>query len=122
MPADALSQLQASVTKTAAFDGATFDLRNGTPLRGLVARVRYSAAATSAGAGAATFKIQESDDDSAWRDLVSFDALTLGTTAIAGLLFETFVTRSRYVRLVLAAISGTDATVTYESAIVAGRP
>lgn len=122
MPADALSQLQALVTKTAAFDGASVDLKVGTPLRGLVARVRYSAAATSSGAGAATFKIQESDDNSAWRDLVTFDALTLGTSAIAGILVETFVTRARYVRLSLSAISGTGATVDYLGEIMAGRP
>lgn len=122
MPADALSQLQAAVTKTAAFDGASVDLKVGTPHRGLVVRIRYSAANTSAGAGAATFQVEESDNGSTWRDLVTFDPLTLGTAAIAGMLVETVVTRSRYIRVVLSAISGTDATVTYEAEVMAGRP
>lgn len=122
MPADANLAFQASVTKTAAFDGAALDLKVGTPRRGLKARVIYSAAATSAGAGAATFKIQESDDGVTFRDLVTFDALTLGTTAISGLLFEGFETSARYVRLSLAALTGTGATITYQGDILPARP
>jgi hypothetical protein len=122
MATDANLVLQTSVTKTAAFDGAGVDLKVGTPRRGLKARVRYSAASTSSGSGAATFKIQESDDNSAWRDLTTFDALTLSTTAASGLLFESFETSARYVRLSLAAISGTGATVTYDGDIMLARP
>ena len=76
----------------------------------------------SSGSGAATFKIQESDDASTWRDLTTFDALTLSTTAASGLLTESFETSARYVRLSLAAISGTGATATYDGDIMLARP
>lgn len=122
MPADNNVILQAEVTRTTTLNGNTVDLKTGTPRRGLKARIIYSAANTSAGAGAATFKIQESDNDSTWRDLVTFDPLVLGTAAIEGLLFEGFETSARYVRLALSAISGTDATITYQGDILPARP
>jgi Bbp16-like protein len=122
MPADSNLILQAAVTKIATFNGATVDLKAGTPPRGLVARVIYSAAATSAGAGAVTFKIQESANDSTWVDLVTFDPLVLSTTAIAAEVFERVSTRKRYVRLIVSAISGTDATVTYQGDLVPAQP
>jgi hypothetical protein len=122
MPADANLVLQASVTKTATFDGTGLDLKAGTPPRGLVARIIYSAASTSSGAGAVTFQIEESDDNSTFNDLVTFDSLVLSTTAIASEIFERVSTRKRYVRLVVSAISGTGATVTYQGDLVPAQP
>lgn len=122
MAADANLVLQASVTKTATFDGTGVDLKAGTPPRGLVARIIYSAASTSAGAGAVTFQVEESADNSTWNDLVTFDDLTLSTTAISGEIFERVSTRKRYVRLVVSAISGTNATITYQGDLVPAQP
>ncbi len=122
MPADNNSILQASTTKTAAFDGAAFDLKTGTPRRGLFARIIYSAAATSSGGGSATFQMQDSDDGVTFAPISQARAIVLGTTAANGVLHIPFETSRRYVRLSLSAISGTGATITYESDIQLGRP
>lgn len=122
MPADSNLTLQASVTKTATFDGTGLDLKAGTPPRGLVARIIYSAASTSSGSGSVTFQIEESDDNSTFNDLVTFDAITLSTTAAASEIFERVSTRKRYVRLVISAISGTGATITYQGDLVPAQP
>lgn len=122
MATDAKLVLQSSVTKIGTFDGAGVDLKTGTPVYGLVARIIFSAANTSAGAGAVTFQIQESNDDATYNALVTFDGLVLSTTAIAGEVFEGFRTEKRYVRLSITAISGTNATVTYQGDISLSRP
>lgn len=65
--------------------------------------------ATSAGAGAATIKIQvRNSEDADWKDLGTI-TLTLSTTTSG----DGFVTSAawRYVRANVTAISGTDATV-----------
>jgi len=122
MATDAKLVLQASVTKTATFDGTGVDLSVGTPTRGLVARIIYSAASTSAGAGTVVFQIQESADNSTWNALVTFDTVVLSTTAAAGEVFEGFRTEKRYVRLSITAITGTTATITYQGDISLSRP
>ncbi len=124
MPADALSVLQASVTKTSTFNSTGFDLKTGTPTYGLVARIIYTAAATSAGAGSLTFRITESSDNTTFTGIfqTTESTVTLSTTAVAGEVFIPFRTSKRYVRLELSAISGTDATVTYQAAIVPSIP
>jgi hypothetical protein len=126
MAYDALLALQAAaVTKTAAFDSAAVDLKSGgTGHQGLVARIVYSAAATSAGAGAIQFDIEHSDDDSTYYILRAGadEALTLSTTAQAGEIWLPFKTTKRYVRLALQAISGTDATITYRADIGLSSP
>ena len=122
---DALQVLQASTTKTATFNSTGVNIGGSpSPTRALVARVRYSAASTSSGAGAATFRVTESDDDSSYGGAHQSPeaALTLSTTAIAGVLHIPFVTKKKYVRLELSAISGTGATVTYESDIQPAQP
>jgi hypothetical protein len=64
---------------------------------------------TSAGAGAATIKIQVSNDNSNWLDL-GVISLTLGTSATS----DGFASDAPwfYVRANVTAISGTDASVT----------
>lgn len=121
MPADANLVLQASATKTATFNGTALDLKTGTPRRGLKARIKYSAANTSSGAGAVTFTVQHSDDNSTFTDCGDH-SLTLSTTAQAGVAFIPFETSKRYVRLAITAISGTGATVTYYSDVMLARP
>ena len=124
MATDALIAVQASVTKTGTFNSTGVDLKIGTPRRGYFIRVLYSAASTSAGAGAATFRITESDDNSTFTGIYSPTeaSLTLGTTAISGELFLPITTKHRYIRLELSAISGTGATVTYQGDLVLGFP
>jgi len=130
MPVDLQLALQSSVTKTAAFNGSGVTIPTGTPRYGLKARVVYSAASTTAGAGTAIFGIDISrDGGSTWYTEFQADTLTLGTTAIAG---ETFIpfevskltaaTNDLQIRLSLETITGTGATITYFGDIVIGRP
>lgn len=114
MASDANITLQASTTKTASFNSTGVDLKTGTPRRGLVARLRVTAA--SGTTPTLDGKIQESNDNSAWNDLCSFDQLT--TT---GIQYATFETEKRYVRLV-ATIAGTSPSFTYDCDVLLGRP
>lgn len=126
MALDAKLVMQASVTKTAAFDSTGVDLATRSPLFGniLWARVIYSATNTSSGAGALTFEVQESSDNSTFVKLtqVSESVITLSTTAQAGELFIPIVTNKRYVRLSLTSVSGTGATTTYQADLVMAKP
>jgi hypothetical protein len=71
---DALSALQASVTKTSSFDSTGVDLVNGTPLGGLPVRLLVTAA--SGTNPTLDVVIQHSDDDNTYTDLVTFDQVT----------------------------------------------
>src|SRR5579871_4667580 len=84
MAVDANLQLQASVTKTATFNGAGLTIATGTPRRGLRARVIYSAASTSSGTGSVTFGVDMSrDGGSTWNTIAQGEAIALSTTAVA---------------------------------------
>lgn len=126
MAADAKGALQASVTKTADFDGTAIDLSTRSPLFGNVlwARVLFSDAKTTAGAGAATFEVQASADNNTFVKIAqnADSVLTLSTTAQSGEIFIPIVTSKRYVRLSLTGVSGTGATVTYQGDLVMARP
>lgn len=126
MATDAKTVMQASVTKTAAFDSTGIDLKTRSPLFGNVlwCRVIYSAANTSSGAGALTFEVQASADDSTYVKIAQTaeSILTLSTTAQAGEIFIPIVTNKQYVRLSLTTVSGTGATVTYQADLVMARP
>ncbi|MEO6888599.1 MAG: hypothetical protein ABI324_06325 [Ktedonobacteraceae bacterium] len=129
MPTDALLQLQASTTKTATFQGTALILAAGTPRRGLKARVIYSAANTSAGAGSVTFGLDVSyDAGSTWNTDFQANAIVLSTTAASGELFIPFeisptsVANGCQIRLSVEAISGTGGTVTYVGDISLSRP
>ncbi len=109
---DALSVLQAQVTKTATFNGAGVLLSPaGTPLYNLVARVLYSAATNASGSNAVAFEVQHSDDNSTWFQLAvdAYDVVNLSPTAQAGEIFIPLRTARAYVRLV-ATFSGAGAT------------
>jgi hypothetical protein len=127
MPFDAAQVLQASTTKTASFNSTSISLRNpssttgtnkgGTPRRGLKAAVRVTAIS---GAPTVTFKIQHSDDNSAFTDLAtqldaSFSAST-GTTSIP------FETDKPWVRLVQTLSGGTSPSITYSADLSIVRP
>lgn len=122
MPADSNLALQASVTKTATFNGAAVDLKEGpAPHRTLWARVDYSAATNASGSNSVTFSIDHSENNSDWyaHSSGAADALALSTTAQAGTIYLPIATPKRYVRLtVTVAGAGSTPTVTYAGAIV----
>jgi hypothetical protein len=111
---DANAILQADVTKTATFTGTGLDLKTGTPRRGLKARLRVG----TVGGTSPTLdvKIQESDDNTTYNDLVVFDRLTA-----TGLGFETVETSKRYIRA-LATLGGTSPSFVYGIDLGIARP
>lgn len=128
MAADSLLALQASVTKTDSFNSTAVDLKTGTPPRGLVARIIYSAASAASGTDTVIFSIEHSSDNSTFYALASGakDTITLDTTSSApksGEIFIPFRTTLRYVRLVVtfSSASHTD-TITYQGDIVPVKP
>jgi hypothetical protein len=125
MAADSNLVLQASVTKTASFNSTGLDLKTGTPPRGLMARVIYSAASNASGSNTLVWSVEESDDNGTFyaNKSKAADVVTLSTTAQAGEVFLPFTTRKRYVRLVLTvAGAGASPTVTYQGDIVQSEP
>ncbi len=131
MPTDALQQLQASVTKTATFNGAALTLPGGTPRRGLKARVIYSAATNASGSNSVTFSLDVSyDAGSTWlSNLFQAPAIALSTTAQSGELFIPFdisptsVANGTQIRLSATfAGAGTGATITYQGDLSLSRP
>jgi hypothetical protein len=132
MPTDALIQLQASVTKTATFNGSALTLPGGTPRRGLKARVIYSAASNASGSNTVVFSIDVSrDGGSTWYPEFQADTITLSTTAQSGEIFIPFdvspssVGSTNGVQIRLTATvagGGSTPTITYGGEIVLGRP
>lgn len=85
MAADALLILQSLVTKTSSFNGAALTLPNGTPKRGIFARVIYKNAQNTSGSNTATFSIDISyDGGSSYSDLFKAPAIALTSTAKSG--------------------------------------
>src|SRR6266550_1235963 len=131
MPSDANVALQASVTKTATFNGAALILPGGTPRRGLNARIIYSAAQQASGSGVWTFSIDFCYDGVPTTWNVDFVAppITLTASAQSGEIFIPFsisptsVANGTQIRLT-ATLSGspTTPTITYRGDLVAGRP
>lgn len=126
MPTDANLAVQASVTKTATFNGAAVDLTTGTPRRGLKMRIIYSAASNASGSNTVTFSVDVSSDNSTWYT-AEFqgvaEALTLSTTAQSGEIYLPFETSKRYVRLTCTITgSGSTPTITYQGDITLTRP
>ncbi len=132
MATDALLALQASVTKTATFNGAALTLAGGTPRRGLVARVIYSAASNASGSNTVTFSVDVSyDAGSTWYSDFNeaSQAVALTTTAKSAEFFIPFaisptsVANGTQVRLTATfSGAGSTPTITYQGDITAGRP
>lgn len=122
---DANSVLQALVTKTATFSGAGYDLKVGTPRRGLKLRILTSAFISSATAGTVfTYSVQDSTDNTTFTNLAYGPAIT-GDTA-AGAAREDFIpieTSKRYIRLVttVSPSSGTP-SISYYAELGIARP
>lgn len=115
MAVDALLVLQASGAVTQTTNSTGLNLVTGTPRRGLVARVIYSAAANSSGSNTAVFSIEHSDDDTTYYALSSAAAstVTMNDTAKSGEINIPFSTTKAYVRLVTTiAGTGTSPTIT----------
>lgn len=131
MPSDANIALQPLVTKTATFNGPAFILPGGTPRRGLVARIVYSAANQASGSGVWTFSVDVCYDGvpTVWNADFLAPPLTLTTGAQAGEIFiplsisPTSVVNGTQIR-VSATLSGspTTPTITYQADLVSGRP
>jgi hypothetical protein len=101
-------QLQASVTKTASFNGAAVDLNGRAPLPGGT-KARLLITAASGTLPTLDVKIQQSDDGSTnWADLVTFDQM-----AATGQQSVTLQPRKRYLRASVT-IAGTLPSFTYE--------
>lgn len=127
MAVDALVALQASVTKTATFNGATFDLATRpTPFMHLWCRVLYSAATNASGSNTITFDIDGSTDNSNWLQIGGArfgDQVTLTTTAQSGEMFIPIDGFVRYIRLTVTfAGAGTTPTITYQGDLIYGAP
>lgn len=135
MAQDANLTLQASVTKTATFNGSWVTLPGGTPTRGLYAHVFYSAATNASGSNSCTFSIDVSPDDGTTVYAAQFAAedqvVALSTTAQAGEIVIPFnlqtpgiieaVGGSPSVRLTMTeAGGGSTPTITYSGAIELG--
>ena len=88
MATDANLVLQASVTKTATFNGAWVALPGLGGHRGLFAHVLYSAASNASGANSVTFSLDVSPDGGTTTYSAEFNAadqiINLSTTAQAG--------------------------------------
>lgn len=130
MATDALLALQASVTKTATFNGAGLQLVAGTPRWPLIAQVDYSAAANASGSNTVVFSIDVSrDGGTTYYTEFQADPITLSTTTQSGELDIPFsispssVANGYWIRLSATfAGSGTSPTITYSGAISLGRP
>lgn len=130
MPTDALIQLQASVTKTATFNGAALTLAGGTPRRGLKARVIYSAASNASGSNTVQFSLDVSyDAGSTWNSDFLPPIITLSTTVQSGEIFIPFdisptsVANGTQIRLTATvAGAGSTPTITYGGELTIARP
>lgn len=130
MATDALLALQASVTKTATFNGAALTLVGGTPRRGLVARVIYSAATNASGSNSVVFSVDVSyDAGSTWNSDFLAPAVALSTTAQASevsipfSISPTSVANGTQIRLTATfSGAGSTPTITYQGDIEMGRP
>lgn len=130
MATDALIALQASVTKTATFNGAALTFAGGTPRRGLNARVIYSAATNASGSNSVVFSVDVSyDSGSTWNSDFLAPAIVLSTTAQSGEIHIPFSisptsvangTQIRHTATFSGA--GSTPTITYQGDIEAARP
>lgn len=125
MATDANLALQASVTKTATFNGTGLDLLTGTPRRGLKVRVIFSAATNASGSNTVAFTVDHSTDNSTWTQLAA-DAennVALSTTAQNGEVYIPIETSKRYIRLTCTITgAGSTPTITYQGDITLARP
>ncbi len=131
MPSDLQLALQASVTKTATFNGTAITLPTGTPRYGLKCRVIYSANSANTTGDTITFSVDVSTNGGSnfYSDFVA-DPLAQPTTANSGELWipfeiskQTAASNDLQIRLTATFSSTAHAnTITYQGDIVPGRP
>lgn len=120
MALDTLLALQATVTKTATFNGAGLVIPYGTPTnRPLFARILYSAAQAATGTSTFTFSIDNATDGTNYVNLASAQPI-LAATAASGEVYIPFVTPNAghasvtdTIRLTLTVAGGTTPSVVY---------
>lgn len=112
---DANAILQAEVTKTATFTGSAFDLKTGTPKRGLKARLHVGTVAGTSPTLDVT--VTHSDDDTTYATLATFPQITAGSKVE----FRTVETSKRYIKAV-ATIGGTAPSFIYDVALGIASP
>lgn len=132
MATDALSTLQAQVTKTSTFSSAALTLPGGTPRRGLKARVIYSAGSSGTATSTVVFSIDVSHDGgSNYYTEAESDPVTLptsgsvsGETYIPFEISPTSVTNGTKIKLTANITPGASATptITYSGDLTLGRP
>lgn len=123
MPADALSVLQAAVTKVTSFTSASLDLKTGTPRRGLKARFNITNYSGASAGHTWTPKVMGSSDDTTFVLIAQGDPLTTTTAAQTKEAFVPFETSYRYVKSQMD-VSGTTGTptISYSVDIMPARP
>ncbi len=132
MPSDANITLAAQATVTATTNGSAVILAGGTPRRGLVARVIYSAALNTSASDTITFSLDVCYDGvpTTWYADFVAPTITLTTTAQSGEIFIPFsisptsVANGTQVRLTckFSADSTHGNTIKYGGDILASRP
>lgn len=133
MPADTNLALQASVTKTATFNGAWVGIPGLAGHSGLYAHVFFSAATNASGSNTVTFSLDVSPDGGTTTYAAEFSAadqaIALSTTAQSGEIVIPFHLRTKGLRdgsnpsirlTCTVAGAGTSPTVTYSGDIRAG--
>jgi hypothetical protein len=123
MAYDALSVLQALVTKATSFTSTAVDLKTGTPRRGLKARMLVSNYSGASAGHTFTPTIEGSSDNTTFVTLSTGPVLTTTTAAQTAENFISFETSYRYVRLnvTLSGTTGTP-TISYLAVIGQSRP
>lgn len=126
MAYDALNVLQTLVTKTTGFNSTGYDMKTGTPRRGMVARfliTNYIAVGTAGTVWTAS--IEESTDNTTFTTLASAPPITGGTAALTAEIFVPFsmTPGRRYIRSVttMSVTSGTP-SMTYLVDLGTARP
>lgn len=84
MAYDALNVLQASTTVVATTTGSAVTIPYGTPNRGLVAHVPYSAFSAATGTSTVTFSITHGSDATNFVTLATAQPISASATAVSG--------------------------------------
>ena len=121
---DANAILQSATTATSAtVNGTGFDLKTGTPRRGLKARFLITSWAGTGAGGTITPKIQDSTDNTTFVDLAYGPTYTAATAAATAVVFIPFETSKRYVRAVMAfGVTTSVPVVAYSADLGVARP
>lgn len=130
MAYDANLALQAAVTKVATFNGAGIALPQGTPSRGLHARIILTSLSAATATVTVTPSIDySSDSGTTWSTLASAPPITAGATVVTGERFIGFITPlnahnnpNAQVRLTMTMTGGTTPSVVYSGDIGTSEP